>query len=60
MSEFRFSERLLVSEATKQKLWALKERNGFKTLDEAVSFLLEFYETATRRKLLMKELGVEG
>jgi len=53
-------ERLLVSEATKERLWRLKERNGFKTLDEAVSFLLEFYETATRRKLLLEELGVEG
>ncbi len=43
---------------TKQRLWVLKERNGFKDLDEAISFLLEFYETATRRRLLLKE--VEG
>ncbi len=58
MSEFRFSGKVLVSEATKEKLWALMERNGFKNLDEAISFLLEFYETATRRRLLLKE--VEG
>ncbi len=57
MSEFRFSEKVLVSKATKQKLWRLKERNGFKNFDEAVSFLLDFYETATRRKLLLKEVG---
>ena len=57
MMEF---ERLFVSKATKERLWALKERNGFKDFDEAVSFLLEFYETATRRKLLMKELGVKA
>jgi len=45
---------------TKQRLWALMERNGFGSLDEAVSFLLDFYETATRRKLLLEELEVKA
>ncbi len=52
------SECLPVRWGTKQKVLALVRRNGFRNTDEAVSFLLEFYETATRRKLLLKELEV--
>lgn len=53
------SERLPVRPETKQRVWVLMRRNGFRNTDEAVSFLLDFYETATRRKLLLKELGVK-
>ncbi|WP_158508398.1 hypothetical protein [Thermococcus barophilus] len=52
------SERLPVRPETKRRIWALMRRNGFRNTDEAVSFLLDFYETATRRKLLVKELEV--
>jgi len=50
---------LKLSPETKGRLQVLMERNGFRNTDEAVSFLLDFYETATRRKLLLKELEVK-
>ena len=52
-------EVIYVRPETKRKLFALKERNGFKDLDATVSFLIEFYETYTRRKLLFQKLGFE-
>jgi len=50
--------KLTFSAETRSRLEALMERNGFKTHEEAISFLLDFYETATRRKLLLEELEV--
>ncbi|GEM_PF-3759989 len=51
---------LKLSPETKGRLQVLMEREGFRTYEEAISFLLDFYEVATRRKLLLKELEVKA
>ena len=44
MSEFALSERLPVSKATKERLLAfVRSHDEVKNVDEAVSFLLDFY-----------------
>ncbi|MFA4700157.1 hypothetical protein [Pyrococcus kukulkanii] len=52
-------EPIYVRAQTKEKLFVLKKRNGFRDYDEALNFLIEFYETSTRRKLWLRELGFE-
>ncbi|MFA4641529.1 hypothetical protein [Pyrococcus kukulkanii] len=49
-------EELQISLENKKRLEVLMQRNGFRDYDEALNFLLEFYETYTRRKLLLREL----
>ena len=49
MSEFRLTERLPVSKATKERLLAfVRSHDEVKNVDEAISFLLSFYNKHRR------------